>query len=164
MFFSNGIILGGTTLSNQNYISIFSKKGHEMITNIGSFTIVVPEQDEALEFYVHILGFEKRTDMPMESGKRWITVAPPDAQVVFVLQPLDWFEGEEREEHKARIGKASTVVLYVDDCKQTYVQLSSRGVEFTKVPIDTSYGVEAICKDLYGNTFVLLERPLLSRN
>jgi len=131
-----------------------------MITNVSSFTIIVPEQDEALAFYVHTLGFEKRADMPMESGKRWITVAPPDAQVVFVLQPLDWFEGEEREEHKTLIGKTPTIVLYVDDCKQTYVDLSSRGVEFTEVPIHKSYGVEATCKDLYGNSLVLLEKPL----
>jgi catechol 2,3-dioxygenase-like lactoylglutathione lyase family enzyme len=131
-----------------------------MITNVASVTIVVEEQNEALDFYVDILGFEQRADVPMENGRRWITVAPPDAQVVFVLQPLDWFEGEEHEERKALIGKAPTIVFFVDDCKQTYVQLSSRGVEFTKVPIDTSYGIEAICKDLYGNLFVLLEKSV----
>jgi hypothetical protein len=100
----------------------------------------------------------------MASGKRWITVAPPNAQVVFVLQPLDWFEGEEREERQTLLGKTPTIVLCVDDCKQTYVQLSSRGVEFTKVPIDTSYGIEAICKDLYGNALVLLEKPVQAKN
>ena len=131
-----------------------------MITNIDSVTIVVEEQNKALDYYVGILGFEQRADMPIENGKCWITVAPPDSQVVFVLQPLDWFAGEEREERKKLIGKAPTIVFYVDDCKQTYVQLSSRGVEFTKVPIDTSYGIEAICKDLYGNAFVLLERSV----
>ena len=131
-----------------------------MITNVASFTIVVREENEALEFYVHRLGFEKRADMPTENEKRWITIAPPDAQVVFALQPLDWFEGEEREERKTLIGKAPPIVLHVDDCKQTYVQLSSRGVEFTKVPLDTSYGVEAICKDLYGNKLILLENTL----
>jgi catechol 2,3-dioxygenase-like lactoylglutathione lyase family enzyme len=131
-----------------------------MITNIASVTIAVEDQNEALDFYVDILGFEQRADMPMESGKRCITVAPPDSQVLLVLQPLDWFEGEEREERRTLIGKAPTIVLDVDDCKHTYIQLSSRGVEFTKVPIDTSYVIEAICKDLYGNTLVLLEKSV----
>lgn len=136
------------------------KKGREMITNIASFTIVVREQNEALEFYEQILGFEKRDDMPVGGGKYWITVAPPNAQVVFVLQPLDRFEGEERERHAMLLGKAPTIVLEVDDCKQTYIDLSSLGVEFTRVPMNMSYGIEAICKDPYGNSLVLLEKSL----
>jgi len=37
--------------------------------------------------------------------------------------------------------------------------LSERGVEFLDPPTDTGYGVQAVFQDLYGNGFVLLERP-----
>jgi catechol 2,3-dioxygenase-like lactoylglutathione lyase family enzyme len=135
-----------------------------MITDIASFTIVVRDLNEALEFYVDTLGFERREDLPMGTDdhlaeeKYWVTVAPRNSQVVFLLQPLYRFEGEERQEREALIGKASIPVLYVDNCKRAYVDLSSLGVEFAKVPIDMSYGVEAICKDPYGNRLVLLEK------
>jgi predicted enzyme related to lactoylglutathione lyase len=130
-----------------------------MISDILSFTLKVSSQDEALAFYTEKLGFEKRADLPMGPGTRWVTVAPPNAKVELVLQPTDWFEGEEREQHLARIGQSPTIVLRVDDCRQTCAELAERGVEVSDPPTETGYGVQAIIKDLHGNTLVLLERP-----
>ncbi len=131
-----------------------------MITNILSFTIKVANQDEALAFYTEKLGLEKRADMPMGPGMRWITVAPHDSSVELVLQPPDWFQGEEREQHIALIGKSPTIVFRVDNCRETAAELDQRGVEIVDPPTDMGYGVQAVFKDLYGNGFVLLERPL----
>jgi catechol 2,3-dioxygenase-like lactoylglutathione lyase family enzyme len=40
----------------------------------------------ALAFYVDVLGFEKRLDMPMEQlGSRWIEVAPAGSAVTVAL-------------------------------------------------------------------------------
>ncbi|HLZ61101.1 MAG TPA: VOC family protein [Ktedonosporobacter sp.] len=129
-----------------------------MTTDILNFTIIVRTQDEALQFYVEKLGFEKRMDIPMGNGNRWVTIAPRDAKVTFTLQPLDWFEGKEREERATRIGQSPTIVLQVDNCQRTYDQLSQHGVEFTEIPTQTSYDIEATLADLYGNTLVLLEQ------
>jgi predicted enzyme related to lactoylglutathione lyase len=129
-----------------------------MITNISSFTIKVANQAEALAFYTEKLGFEKRADMPMGPGTRWITVAPRDAQVELVLQPTDWFQGEEREQHLALIGKSPTIVFRVENCRETCKTLAERGVEILDQPTEMPYGVQAIIKDLYGNGWVLLEQ------
>ena len=51
-----------------------------MITNIGTVTMYVRDQEEALRFYTEKLGFEKRADNPMPDGGRWLTVAPPPSQ------------------------------------------------------------------------------------
>ena len=54
----------------------------------GIHTIGVPvtDQDKALAFYVDVLGFEKRLDMPIEQlGSRWIEVAPAGSQVTVGL-------------------------------------------------------------------------------
>jgi predicted enzyme related to lactoylglutathione lyase len=130
-----------------------------MITNISSFTIKVANQAEALAFYTEKLGFEKRADMPMGPGTRWITVAPRDAQVELVLQPTDWFQGEEREQHLAQIGKSATIVFRVENCRETCKALAERGVEIVDQPTELPYGVQAIIKDIYGNGWVLLEQP-----
>jgi lactoylglutathione lyase len=54
----------------------------------GVRTIGVPvvDQNKALEFYVGVLGFEKRLDMPLpQVGSRWIEVAPGGAAVSVAL-------------------------------------------------------------------------------
>ena len=41
--------------------------------------IPVADQEQALAFYLGTLGFEKRLDVPMGGGARWIEIAPPEA-------------------------------------------------------------------------------------
>lgn len=62
----------------------------------GIHTIGVPvsDQDKALAFYVDVLGFEKRLDMPVEQlGSRWIEVAPVGFPVtVALIQATEYTE------------------------------------------------------------------------
>ncbi len=129
-----------------------------MISRILRITLVVRDQDEALRFYTEKLGFEIRADRSMGGGMRWLTIAPKDDHdLEIVLQPLDWFQGEERERHAGMVGKNPTMVLRVDDCKETYNVLRKRNVEFLQPPKERLYGLEALAKDLYGNVLDLLE-------
>ncbi len=123
-------------------------------------TTRVKDQNEALRFYTEKLGFEKRADMPMGPTQRWITVASKDdPHLELVLQPSDWFEGEERQQHAALVGKDPTLVFQVDDCRAIYEKLHSQGVAFSLPPTDRGYGIEADGQDLYGNTLVFLQLP-----
>jgi predicted enzyme related to lactoylglutathione lyase len=123
-------------------------------------TVRVHDQQEALQFYTEQLGFEQRADWPMGSTQRWITVAPKDESAVeLVLQPTDWFEGEDRQRHKELVGKDPTLVFQVDDCRATHQMLTARGVAFSRPPTELPYGIEADARDLYGNTLVFLQLP-----
>jgi uncharacterized glyoxalase superfamily protein PhnB len=94
----------------------------------------------------------------MGANRRWVTVAPKDDPVLeLVLQPSDWFEGEEYQEHSELVGKNPTIVFQVDDCRTTFEQLSAQGIEFSMPPTVMDYGIEADGKDLYGNTLVFLQ-------
>jgi catechol 2,3-dioxygenase-like lactoylglutathione lyase family enzyme len=131
-----------------------------MINKIIRITLLVRNQDEALRFYTEKLGFEKRTDLTMAPGQRWLTVASKgDQQVEIVLQPPDWFEGTTREDHLAQVGKNPTLVFQVDDCRRIYAELRQKGVEFASPPENLPYGIQAVAKDLYSNDLVLLELP-----
>jgi lactoylglutathione lyase len=55
------------------------------ITGIRTVGIPVADQERALAFYVDILGFEKRLDVPTGDGGRWIEVAPPAAAITIAL-------------------------------------------------------------------------------
>ncbi len=129
-----------------------------MITKVLRITLFVRDQEEALRFYIEKLGFEKWSGQPMGEKTRWLMIAPKDDHdLEIVLQPLDWFQGKARDDHAALVGKNPTMVLLVDDCRETYQVLREPGVQFEQPPEDRPYGLEALAMDLYGNTLDLLE-------
>ena len=44
---------------------------------IGLTSILVDDQDKALDFYTRVLGFAKKNDVPL-GEHRWLTVVSPD--------------------------------------------------------------------------------------
>lgn len=59
-----------------------------MQQSVGQLALVVREYDEAIEFYVSVLGFTLVEDTVIpEQNKRWVVVAPPS--VVFVREPKE---------------------------------------------------------------------------
>jgi lactoylglutathione lyase len=55
------------------------------ITGVRTVGVPVTDQDRALEFYVGTLGLEKRLDVDMGGGRRWIEVAPAGAATSIAL-------------------------------------------------------------------------------
>nr|WTB11958.1 VOC family protein [Streptomyces antimycoticus]WTB12176.1 VOC family protein [Streptomyces antimycoticus] len=53
--------------------------------HLGLMTVVVRDYDEAIAFYVDVLGFRLLEDTRIDDGKRWVVVAPPGAQESAVL-------------------------------------------------------------------------------
>jgi hypothetical protein len=45
----------------------------------------------------------------------------------------------------------------VDDCRKTYEELKSRGVQFAGAPQERFYGTEAIMRDGLGNWFSMTQ-------
>jgi hypothetical protein len=117
------------------------------IDRFACITVAVKDQDEALAWFTEKLGFVKRVDRS-GPGIRFLTVSPrmqPDLQVILA----SWFP-----EH---IGKNPTAVLYTEDCRKTYEELKERGVVFTKPPEPQPFGLQAVFKDLCGNSYALLQ-------
>lgn len=131
-----------------------------MIKRIGTVTMYVRDQDDALKFYTEKLGFEKRTDAEGPPGFRWLTVAPPGAETQFVLLRPDQTDlpPELAKRAEADIGFSPHFVVESDDIQAIYQELSSRGVEFTQPPTRQPWGMMmAQFKDLYGNVIVLVQ-------
>jgi catechol 2,3-dioxygenase-like lactoylglutathione lyase family enzyme len=57
------------------------------ITGVPTVGVPVSDQAAAVDFYVEVLGFEKRRDAPFASG-RWIEVAPPGSATSIALIPI----------------------------------------------------------------------------
>lgn len=117
------------------------------IDRLACITIAVRDQDEALQWFTEKLGFRKRVDRP-GPGMRFLTVSPKN-QVDLQIILASWFP-----EH---VGRNPTAVLYTDDCRGTYEELRGRGVDFTEAPAQKPFGWQAVFRDLYGNSYALLE-------
>jgi predicted enzyme related to lactoylglutathione lyase len=132
---------------------------------IANTQLWVHDQDEALAFYTEKLGMEVRSDVTMaEMGDfRWLTVGPagqPDFAITLMAIPgPPVFEPETSEQIKVLMAKgcAGTVFLTTDDCRASYEQLKSRGVEFSEEPEDRPYGIDAGFHDPSGNSFRLTQ-------
>ena len=132
-----------------------------MSIRLGNVTILVRDYDEALRFFTEALGFEKRRDEKYGPGVRWVTVAAPGQDVQIVLQkPEPAMHGEENARKMTeRIGQNPTWVVVTDDCRKTYELYAARGVQFTQPPKEMPWGTQAVFKDLYGNSYALVEQP-----
>ena len=111
---------------------------------IGLTALVVREYDEALRFFVGILGFELMEDTYIaEQNKRWVVVAPPGAKEGCLL--LARAVGDEQI---SRVGNQTGgrvfLFLCTDDFWRDYRDLTGKGVVFVREPRAEPYGTVAI--------------------
>jgi len=119
--------------------------------------LVVRDYDEAIAFYVDVLGFELIEDTTVEAqNKRWVVVAPPGSTGTRLL--LARGVGPEQT---SRIGNQTGgrvfLFLETDDFWRDYETFESKGVRFVREPKKEAYGTVAVFEDLYGNLWDLVE-------
>jgi catechol 2,3-dioxygenase-like lactoylglutathione lyase family enzyme len=133
---------------------------------IEHFALIVTDYDEAIRFFVDILGFELVEDSPALTSaggrpKRWVVVRPPGATTSLLLAQAD---GERQtaavgEQFGGRVG----LFLRVDDFADSYARMRGAGVEFVGEPRDEPFGQVAVFLDVAGNRWDLLgPRPEVS--
>jgi catechol 2,3-dioxygenase-like lactoylglutathione lyase family enzyme len=133
-----------------------------MISGLSHTTIWVLDQDEALDFYTKKLGFEVNTDATMDDF-RWLTVSPPgqpEHELILLVPGPPMMDEEAAEQVKALVAKGvlGPGAFETDDCRDTYKELSERGVNFLSEPTERFYGIEATFRDNSGNWFSMTER------
>ncbi len=74
---------------------------------------MVSDQDKALKFYTEVLGFVKKTEIPMGQAK-WLTVVSPEApdEVELLLEPNDNPAAKTFQESIFKQGWAALTRLY----------------------------------------------------
>ena len=128
------------------------------VQELGLVSLVVPDYEEALAFYVGTLGFSLVEDSPVpEQQKRWVVVAPPGERGANLL-----IARASTPEQGARIGNQTGgrvfLFLYTDDFARDHDTYTSKGVEFVRPPRDEPYGTVAVFKDPFGNLWDLVQR------
>jgi catechol 2,3-dioxygenase-like lactoylglutathione lyase family enzyme len=128
-----------------------------MPQSLGLVSLVVPDYDEALAFYVGVLGFQliEDRDVP-EQAKRFVIVRPRGpGQAGLVLARAS--SPEQRERIGNQTGGRVFLFLYTDDFERDYAAYREKGVEFMRPPLDAPYGRVAVFRDIYGNLWDLVQ-------
>jgi len=134
-----------------------------MNQQLGLVALVVRDYDEALDFFIGILGFTLVEDRPVpEQAKRWVVIAPPGSGGAQLL-----LARASSVEQETRIGNQTGgrvfLFLYTDDFWRDYRAYTAKGVTFIRPPADEPYGTVSVFLDLYGNKWdlVQLRQPAL---
>ena len=114
-------------------------------------SILVHDQETALQFYTKILAFQKKTDIPM-GHHRWLTVVASNdpSGVELVLEPDEHPAAKPFKRALVEDGIPFTS-FGVEDVQAEYDRLSTAGVEFTQPPVAMGPVTTAVFADTCGN-------------
>jgi catechol 2,3-dioxygenase-like lactoylglutathione lyase family enzyme len=136
-----------------------------MLKQLTTVQVWVHDQDDALAFYTDKLGLELRDDVtvPELGNFRWLTVGVPgqtDVAITLMAVPgPPVFDDEMREQIMTLVAKGGTGGLFfnTEDCRATYEELKSRGVEFQGEPTEQPYGIDVGFRDPSGNQMRMIQ-------
>ncbi|MFV5998714.1 VOC family protein [Streptomyces sp. NPDC056231] len=119
--------------------------------------VFVNDQGKALRFYTEVLGFVKKTEVPL--GKhRWLTVVSPEEPngTELVLEPND--HPAVRPYTEALVNDGIPAASFaVDDVHAEFDRLRGLGVRFTQEPLEMGPVITAILDDTCGNLIQIAE-------
>jgi catechol 2,3-dioxygenase-like lactoylglutathione lyase family enzyme len=114
-------------------------------------SVLVDDQDKAERFYTEVLGFSKKTEIPM-GRYRWLTVVSPDDPdgVELVLEPDEHPAAKPFKQALVADGIPFTSFA-VEDVEREYARLIGLGVRFTQPPVEMGPATTAVFDDTCGN-------------
>src|SRR3954454_4702742 len=118
------------------------------ITQVATVFVPVSDQERAIAFYVHTLGFEKRGDFTYGGGHRWVEVAPPGSVMALALVPPT--EGQ-----PATPRDAAVCALASWDNEADHAALTSKGVD-----VDAEIARDGTAREGLVSPAITVENPV----
>jgi catechol 2,3-dioxygenase-like lactoylglutathione lyase family enzyme len=115
-------------------------------------SVFVDDQAKALRFYTDVLGFVKKTDVPMGDGVSWLTVVSPEQPdgTELLLEP-DGHPAVKPFKEALQGDGIPWTSFAVDDVHKEHERLRAAGVVFTQEPADMGPVTTAVFEDTCGN-------------
>lgn len=128
-----------------------------MSQTLGALSLLVRDYDEAIAWYVGVLGFELLEDTPLGPDKRWVRVVPPGSRGTSLL-----LARAADDTQRALVGQQGGgrvwLFLHTDDFAADHARMLAAGVRFLEAPRHEAYGSVAVFEDLYGNRWDLIQQ------
>src|SRR5919107_3128518 len=121
------------------------------VSKLANVIIPTVDQDLALQFYTEALGLEKRIDVPVGDGNRWIEVAPTGGETPIAICPP--------APGATAGGKETGISLATDDIDAYHAQLKDLGVDVDAEVGRYGDGVPPLfwLRDPEGNSLMVVE-------
>ena len=120
-------------------------------------SVFVDDQDAALDFYTRVLGFVKKTEVPL-GEHRWLTVVSPEDPdgPELLLEPSAHPAVGPFKAALAADGIPFTSFA-VADATVEYERLVALGVSFTQPPLTMGPATTAVLDDTCGNLIQIVQ-------
>jgi catechol 2,3-dioxygenase-like lactoylglutathione lyase family enzyme len=122
---------------------------------IASVTVLVPDYDAGIAFFVDALGFDLVEDTWLTASKRWVRVRPPGAAETCLLLAV-----ADTPDQKAALGRQCGgrvgFFLHTAHFDRDHARFVSAGVRFREQPRREVYGTVAVFEDPWGNPWDLI--------
>jgi catechol 2,3-dioxygenase-like lactoylglutathione lyase family enzyme len=124
-------------------------------------SVMVDDQDKALDFYTAKLGFQKMADIPMGASYRWLTVVSPEgiAGVELALEPMAFAPARVFQKALYEAGIPATAFVTAD-VEAEAQRLRERGVVLRGEPVEMGPIKAVMFEDGCGNLIHLVQ-PLV---
>src|SRR5262252_5235196 len=109
--------------------SIIGDNPEAAFLGIHAVNVFVRDQEQSLRFYVEQLGFDVAFDARLQSGERWLAVAPPDGSAVLAL-----ISPPQHSQQYKLIGRATGIVFVAENVIAKFEEWRKRGVRFLNTP------------------------------
>jgi catechol 2,3-dioxygenase-like lactoylglutathione lyase family enzyme len=126
--------------------------GTAVLEKVFYTSVLVSDQDKALDFYTNVLGLEKRVENPTPDGPRFLTVGVKGDDFQLVLWP-----GTPGQAEPAMGRPPASITIETDDIRKTFEELKSRGVEFVSDVLEFRGIYVAQFQDPDGNRLQIRE-------
>ena len=122
-------------------------------------SVSIGDYDKALQFYTEILGFEKKHDIPLGNGDRWLTVVSPSDPdgIELLLEPNAEYPAMKALKTALVNDGIPFTAFEVDDVQSEYDRLRQLGVTFTMEPTNFGQSTAAAFDDTCGNLIQIYE-------
>jgi len=122
-------------------------------------SVHVDDQDKALAFYTDVLGFVKKTEVPLGEHK-WLTVVSPENPdgTELLLEP-DQHPAAQAYKKGLVADGIPAASFAVDDVQAEYERLKALGVVFTQAPLTMGPVTTAVLDDTCGNLIQIASQP-----
>jgi catechol 2,3-dioxygenase-like lactoylglutathione lyase family enzyme len=133
-------------------------KPEEKALKIVVTSVLVDDQEKALQFYTNVLGFVKKEDIPM-GGPRWLTVvSPQDPNGTELLLEPDAHPAAKPFKDAMVADGIPYTSFGVDDIQAEFERLKGAGVQFTQEPAAMGPVTTAVFDDTCGNLIQIAQR------
>ena len=116
-------------------------------------SVSIDHYDKALKFYTEVVGFQKKQDITLGEGIRWITVVSPEEPngAELLLEPNATYPAMKTLKESLVKDGIPFTAFQVNDVQEEYERMRELGVDFTMEPTNLGMTTAAIFDDTCGN-------------